>query len=135
MKAKVLCIAGCLAFGFLYSQYGFTQELTPTQQLGKKLFFDKISSPDWMSCASCHDAKVGFTGGIPGINRHGAVYRGAVPSDLGTGNRPVLPMPHSARYFTTTTRRDCLLVGIFGTDAQPARNSATRPQIRRWDHS
>jgi cytochrome c peroxidase len=62
--------------------------LTPIEMLGKKLFFDKISSPDSMSCAECHDPKVGFTGPIPGINKHGAVYRGAVPQRFGNRKPP-----------------------------------------------
>jgi cytochrome c peroxidase len=70
------------------------QELTPMEQLGKELFFDKLSSPDSMSCATCHAPDVGFTGPIPGINFHGAVYRGAVPQRF--GNRK----PPSAAYAT-----------------------------------
>jgi cytochrome c peroxidase len=69
-------------------------DLDPTEMLGKKLFFDKISSPDWMSCATCHDPKVGFTGPVGGINKQGAVYRGAVPQRF--GNRK----PPSAAYAT-----------------------------------
>jgi len=69
-------------------------ELTPMQLLGKNLFFDKISSPDSMSCADCHAPDVGFTGPIGGINKHGAVYRGAVPQRF--GNRK----PPSAAYAT-----------------------------------
>ena len=68
--------------------------LTPMEDLGKFLFFDKISSPDSMSCADCHAPSVGFTGPIPGINLHGAVYRGAVPQRF--GNRK----PPSAAYAT-----------------------------------
>ena len=68
--------------------------LTPPERLGKSLFFDKISSPDSMSCADCHAPAVGFTGPIPGINKHGAVYRGAVPQRF--GNRK----PPSAAYAT-----------------------------------
>jgi cytochrome c peroxidase len=69
--------------------------LSPIERLGKELFFDKLSSPDWMSCASCHAPNVGFTGPIPGINAHGAVYRGAAPHRF--GNRK----PPSAAYATT----------------------------------
>ena len=47
-----------------------------------------------MSCADCHAPAVGFTGPIPGINRHGSVYRGAVPRRF--GNRK----PPSAAYAT-----------------------------------
>jgi cytochrome c peroxidase len=69
-------------------------ELTPVEQLGKELFFDKISSPPWMSCATCHDADAGWTGPVAGVNLHGAVYRGAVPTRF--GNRK----PPSAAYAT-----------------------------------
>jgi cytochrome c peroxidase len=68
--------------------------LTPKEQLGKALFFDKISDPDWMSCAVCHDPGYGWTGPVSGINVHGAVYRGAVPVRF--GNRK----PPSAAYAT-----------------------------------
>jgi cytochrome c peroxidase len=68
--------------------------LTPLEKLGKELFFDKISSPDWMSCADCHSPDAGWTGPIPGINKQGAVYRGAVPTRF--GNRK----PPSAAYAT-----------------------------------
>jgi cytochrome c peroxidase len=70
------------------------QILTPEELLGKFLFFDKISSPDSMSCATCHSPSTGFTGPIPGINKKGAVYRGAVPKRF--GNRK----PPSAAYAT-----------------------------------
>jgi cytochrome c peroxidase len=69
-------------------------QLSPLEQLGKNLFFDKLSDPNWMSCATCHAPEVGFTGPIPGINQHGAVYRGAVPVRF--GNRK----PPSAAYAT-----------------------------------
>ena len=70
------------------------QDLNAMEQLGKSLFFDKISEPDWMSCATCHAPSAGFTGPIAGINRDGAVYRGAVPQRF--GNRK----PPSAAYAT-----------------------------------
>jgi len=64
------------------------------EELGSKLFFDKISSPDWVSCATCHSPDVGWTGPVVGINKHGSVYRGAVPTRF--GNRK----PPSAAYAT-----------------------------------
>jgi cytochrome c peroxidase len=63
-------------------------DLTPVEQLGKELFFDKISDPAWVSCASCHDPKVGWTGPTAGINMGGAVYRGAVPQRFGNRKPP-----------------------------------------------
>lgn len=88
-----------ISFSFLWMvlagiAFGNSYELTPMQQLGKEIFFDKISDPDWMSCAECHDPSFGWTGPIPGINKHGAVYRGAVPVRF--GNRK----PPSAAYAT-----------------------------------
>ena len=71
-----------------------SSDLTPKEQLGKNLFFDKIADPDWVSCATCHAPDVGFTGPIPGVNLDGAVYRGAVPQRF--GNRK----PPSAAYAT-----------------------------------
>ena len=68
--------------------------LTPVELLGKNIFFDKISVPNGMSCADCHDPKVGFTGPKAGINMHGAVYRGADGQSF--GNRK----PPSAAYAT-----------------------------------
>ncbi|AAM06299.1 TPA: cytochrome-c peroxidase [Methanosarcina acetivorans] len=69
-------------------------ELIGEEQLGKKIFFDKISDPDSMSCADCHSPQYGFTGPIAGINIKGSVYRGAVPQRF--GNRK----PPSAAYAT-----------------------------------
>jgi cytochrome c peroxidase len=84
-----------IAFGIVSSQAKSDDTgLTPMEQLGKHLFFDKISSPDSMSCADCHAPDVGFTGPVGGINKHGAVYRGAVPQRF--GNRK----PPSAAYAT-----------------------------------
>jgi len=86
-----------IAFGFVSSLAKSNDaELAPKELLGKKLFFDKISSPDSMSCADCHAPDVGFTGPVGGINKHGAVYRGAVPQRF--GNRK----PPSAAYATVS---------------------------------
>ena len=71
-----------------------TSDLNPIELLGKNIFFDKISVPKNMSCADCHGPKVGFTGPNPGINLHGAVYRGADGQSF--GNRK----PPSAAYAT-----------------------------------
>ena len=71
-----------------------TSALNPEEELGKNLFFDKLSHPDSMSCAGCHNPKAGWTGSIAGINQHGAVYRGAEPQRF--GNRK----PPSAAYAT-----------------------------------
>jgi cytochrome c peroxidase len=58
------------------------------EELGDYLFDDKISSPDWMSCATCHAPSVGYTGDVPGINKKGAVYQGAIPQRFGNRKPP-----------------------------------------------
>jgi cytochrome c peroxidase len=64
------------------------QRLTDKELLGKFLFYDGISSPGSMSCAVCHGPSVGFTGPDAEINRHGTVYRGAVPERFGNRKPP-----------------------------------------------
>lgn len=65
-----------------------TVALTPIEQLGKHLYFDKISTPNSMACADCHKASVGFTGPVVGINIHGSVYRGADAQNFGDRKPP-----------------------------------------------
>jgi len=68
--------------------------LTSIQQLGKNIFFDKISVPaNKTACADCHGSSVGFTGPDELINKLGSVYPGANGS---FGNRK----PPSAAYAT-----------------------------------
>lgn len=95
-KSVLICILVTAASLLLVVSVSLVlaQDLTPKEQLGKSLFFDKISEPDSMACATCHAPLVGFTGPIAGINLHGAVYRGAVPQRF--GNRK----PPSAAYAT-----------------------------------
>jgi cytochrome c peroxidase len=68
--------------------------LSPIQQLGKDIYFDKISVPNSMACSDCHAPLSGWTGPMAGINIHGSVYRGAVAQNF--GNRK----PPSAAYAT-----------------------------------
>ena len=63
--------------------------LTPTEQLGKAIFFDEnLSANGNQSCASCHDPAVGFTGSTSDINLHGAVYEGSIPGAFGDRKPP-----------------------------------------------
>jgi cytochrome c peroxidase len=63
--------------------------LTPVEQLGKELFFDRISQPARsQSCAACHLPDAGWTGGVAGINLHGSVYRGADRHRFGNRKPP-----------------------------------------------
>jgi cytochrome c peroxidase len=62
--------------------------LSPIEQLGKGIYFDKISVPNSMACADCHAPRSGFTGPMVGINIHGAVYRGADAQNFGDRKPP-----------------------------------------------
>lgn len=66
----------------------FTGELTPKEQLGKNIYFDRISSPGGMACADCHAPRSGFTGPIAAINLKGAVYPGADGRSFGNRKPP-----------------------------------------------
>ncbi|AET67989.1 cytochrome c peroxidase [Desulfosporosinus orientis DSM 765] len=63
----------------------FAGETTPKQALGKLLFFDtNLSTPNGMSCSSCHDPSVAFTD--PDSNL--PVSQGVVPRLFGNRNSP-----------------------------------------------
>lgn len=80
-------------------------KLTPVEELGKKLFFDKnLSTPSGQSCAACHDPKAGWTGPLENF---GAVYEGAFkgrfgnrkpPSSAYAGDSPVLSMDKEEKF-------------------------------------
>ncbi len=88
MKSFTPILLALLLLGLAAVGVAGAESLTPVQQLGKELFFDQISDPPWMSCATCHSPAVGWTGDIAGINLHGAVYRGAVPTRFGNRKPP-----------------------------------------------
>jgi cytochrome c peroxidase len=89
LTAILLC-ATVLALAFTTAALAAkSSALTPMEQLGKLLFFDKISSPaQSMSCAACHAPSTGWTGPIAGLNLHGSVYRGAEPTRFGDRKPP-----------------------------------------------
>jgi cytochrome c peroxidase len=64
-------------------------ELTPAEDLGKKLFFDaNLSTPPGQSCASCHSPLVGWTGPDSDVNNTVSVYEGAVRGRFGNRKPP-----------------------------------------------
>ncbi len=64
-------------------------ELTPVEDLGKKLFFDaNLSTPPGQSCASCHSPLVGWTGPDSDVNNALAIYEGAVQGRFGNRKPP-----------------------------------------------
>jgi len=88
MNNKNSFLTLCLLFVLSTILFAQNVPLTPKEQLGKELFFDKISDPDSISCSSCHASSTGFVGDIPDINKHGAVYPGAVTQRFGNSKPP-----------------------------------------------
>lgn len=87
---KLISLGVVLLLGLGPATAQANTELTPVERLGKELFFDAISEPASQSCASCHLSKAGWTGGIAGINIHGAVYRGAQRQRFGNRKPPTV---------------------------------------------
>jgi len=68
---------------------GAVHNLTPAEQLGKSIFFDKnLSINRNQACASCHDPSLGWTGPDAEINKHGSVYHGSMTHRFGERKPP-----------------------------------------------
>lgn len=94
---KTLPILFLVVFALCACQKGPMQEtglsadsgLTPSEELGKRLFFDtNLSEPPGQACATCHASAVGFTGPDHDINRDTAVYPGALEPRFGNRKPP-----------------------------------------------
>jgi cytochrome c peroxidase len=94
MKAKLLWISALLlsvmiGLGIASSAQAKKVDLTPKEQLGKFLFYDRnLSYNNNLACAACHGTKVGYTGPDELINLHGAVYEGSIPGAFGNRKPP-----------------------------------------------
>jgi cytochrome c peroxidase len=68
---------------------GAQAKLSPLEELGKRLFFDKnLSTPPGQECAACHGPSVGYTGPDEDINKAGGVYEGAFKGRFGNRKPP-----------------------------------------------
>lgn len=87
LSKRWFCIA---VFVLLTASAGIvTAQLSPEEELGKKLFFDTdLSTPPGQSCAACHDPAVGYTGPDSNINNRSAVYEGAFDGRFGNRKPP-----------------------------------------------
>ncbi|MCX6563944.1 MAG: cytochrome C [Candidatus Aminicenantes bacterium] len=78
-----------IAVFFVFSSGKAAAPLSPIEDLGKKLFFDKaLSSPAGQECAACHGPSVGFTGPAERFNKVGGVYEGAFKGRFGNRKPP-----------------------------------------------
>lgn len=87
--------------------------LTPIETLGQALFFDKISEPGRMSCATCHAPRTGWTSPFAGINRHGAVVPGAIRQRTGNRKPPTVAYASFSPNFTLDAATGRARGGIF----------------------
>ena len=84
----ILSLIVVIFLPFLSAQKG-PAKLSPLEDLGKRLFFDKnLSSPAGQDCAACHGLMVGFTGPDEHLNKVGGVYEGAVKGRFGNRKPP-----------------------------------------------
>ncbi len=66
-----------------------TSQLTPIEELGKRLFFDvNLSEPMGQSCAVCHGPAAGWSGPDSALNKEGSVYEGALKGRFGNRKPP-----------------------------------------------
>jgi cytochrome c peroxidase len=85
---SVVLLALGLSAGFRVGQKS-PSSLSPLEELGKKLFFDKnLSTPPGQECAVCHGPQVGMTGPDEEFNEKGGVYEGAVKGRFGNRKPP-----------------------------------------------
>lgn len=64
-------------------------DLTPIEELGNKIFFDKqLSIGRNQACATCHIPEAGWVGDDTRINEAGAVYEGSIKGKFGNRKPP-----------------------------------------------
>lgn len=90
MIALVLVAGMTSGYAAAHSDGGGYKEptLSNIELLGKYIFFDNISIPRRMACATCHVASTGGTGGNPLVNLTEVAIRGANPFTIGSVKPP-----------------------------------------------
>jgi len=86
---KIALLTGVLMISAFSTGTMNIDKLTPIEELGKRLFFDKnLSDPQGQSCAVCHAQKAGWAGPDEEINNAGSVYEGAEKGRFGNRRPP-----------------------------------------------
>ncbi len=111
--AVLLAVTGCKNRhgNFKHHKYFAISDstLTPSQLLGKKLFFDPaLSVPSGKSCASCHTPTIGFTDPemLP-------VSRGALKEQFGNRNSPTVAYAAFSPFFHYDSAEETYVGGLF----------------------
>lgn len=84
----------------MFNTSSIAVELTSIEELGKRIFFDKISEPSRQACVSCHAPRAGGVVPISGINAHQVVMDGADPHTFGKRKPPSNAYASFSRPFT-----------------------------------
>jgi cytochrome c peroxidase len=65
------------------------KQLTPIEDLGKRIFFDiSLSEPTGQACSTCHAPDAGWAGPDSDLNAKGSVYEGAFEGRFGNRRPP-----------------------------------------------
>ena len=90
MKLKICIFLIVVATGPV-SGYSQALALSPLEELGKRMFFDRtLSDPPGQGCVTCHLPTAGWTGDTSEINEGPAVYPGAVHERSGNRKPPTV---------------------------------------------
>ena len=124
MRLTVVRVLGLLAIahgllifvavmtGLLACARSAAPALSPLEQLGKSVFFDRrLSLRGNQSCASCHAPQVGWTGDLPLVNAGPAVYEGSVSGLFGNRKPPTVAYAMAPVLHTMTEDGETLFVG------------------------
>lgn len=93
-KTTPSVLAACSAATLLLASAGGAvaldlEGLTPIQELGRQIFFDKkLSIRENQACATCHVPEAGWVGNDSQINLAGAVYEGSIKQRFGDRKPP-----------------------------------------------
>lgn len=85
---KPLIVASVTALPLFISLSAGAADLAALQELGERVFWDNISDPPRMACATCHDPRAGWTGSQSQTNRTQVAITGANPHTIGNRKPP-----------------------------------------------
>jgi cytochrome c peroxidase len=85
---QLLLVCMLLVGSFIDLQANDDPDLSYIEELGKRVFFDNISVPKRMSCATCHDPSAGWTFKVSGVNLKQVGVPGADPHKAGSVRPP-----------------------------------------------
>lgn len=102
MKNKLLIAGIGCCLSMVWGQQALAQaNVEALSQLGKQVFYDKISVPETQACVSCHHPKAGWTLKKNKINRTQVVAPGAVVQRAGNRKPPMISYASFSPNFTS----------------------------------